>query len=166
MHIARATESRPRLMAPGLVSADGRQSGLYRRLRLPFFGRTFNALPIKAAAGPPTERRTSPFPGSGAGRGVGRAGLVATAISAADAALWDLKGKLLNLPAVSLLGAAREAVPVYGSGGFTTYSIERLQEQLGGWASQGMRWVKMKVARTLPSISTASRRPILPFAVS
>ena len=78
-------------------------------------------------------------------RNIGRAGLVATAISAADAALWDLKGKLLNLPVVCLLGAAREAVPVYGSGGFTTYSIERLQEQLGGWASQGMRWVKMKV---------------------
>lgn len=78
-------------------------------------------------------------------RNIGRSGLVATAIAAVDSALWDLKGKLLDLPVVSLLGAARDVVPIYGSGGFTTYSIGRLEEQLGGWASQGMRWVKMKV---------------------
>jgi L-alanine-DL-glutamate epimerase-like enolase superfamily enzyme len=84
-------------------------------------------------------------------RNIGRPGLVATAIAAVDSALWDLKGKLLDLPVVSLLGAAREAVPIYGSGGFTTYSIGRLEEQLGGWASQGMRWVKMKVG-TDPSL--------------
>ena len=84
-------------------------------------------------------------------RNIGRPGLVATAIAAVDSALWDLKGKLLDCPVVSLLGAAREAVPIYGSGGFTTYSIGRLEEQLGGWASQGMRWVKMKVG-TDPSL--------------
>ena len=78
-------------------------------------------------------------------RNIGRPGLVATAISAVDASLWDLKGKLLGLPVVSLLGAARESVPIYGSGGFTTYSIAKLQDQLADWASQGMRWVKMKV---------------------
>lgn len=78
-------------------------------------------------------------------RNIGRAGLVATAISAVDFALWDLKGKLLNQPTVLLLGAARDAVPVYGSGGFTSYTIPRLQEQLREWAGQGMRWVKMKV---------------------
>ncbi len=78
-------------------------------------------------------------------RNIGRAGLVATAIAAVDAALWDLKGKLLDQPVVSVLGAARDAVPLYGSGGFTSYSIGRLQDQLGAWASQGMQWVKMKV---------------------
>jgi L-alanine-DL-glutamate epimerase-like enolase superfamily enzyme len=78
-------------------------------------------------------------------RNIGRPGLVATAISALDAALWDLKAKLLELPLVTLLGAAREAVPVYGSGGFTSYSVKRLQEQLAGWAEEGARWVKMKV---------------------
>jgi L-alanine-DL-glutamate epimerase-like enolase superfamily enzyme len=84
-------------------------------------------------------------------RNIGRPGLVATAIAAVDAALWDLKGKLLDLPAVSLLGQMREAVPIYGSGGFTTYSIGRLEEQLGGWADEGMQWVKMKVG-TDPSV--------------
>ncbi len=78
-------------------------------------------------------------------RNIGRDGVAATAISAVDAALWDLKGKLLGEPCVHLFGAAREAVPIYGSGGFTSYSISRLQEQLGAWAAEGLRWVKMKV---------------------
>ena len=78
-------------------------------------------------------------------RNLGRPGVVANAISAVDAALWDLKGKLLGQPVAALLGAARDEVPVYGSGGFTSYSLKRLQEQLGGWAANGMRWVKMKV---------------------
>jgi L-alanine-DL-glutamate epimerase-like enolase superfamily enzyme len=80
-------------------------------------------------------------------RNLGRPGVVANAVSAVDAALWDLKGKLLGQPVAALLGAARDAVPIYGSGGFTSYSLDRIEQQLGGWASQGMRWVKMKVGR-------------------
>jgi len=79
-------------------------------------------------------------------RNIGREGLAATAIAAVDTALWDLKARLLNVPLTSLLGRARDAVPIYGSGGFTTYSDERLAKQLAGWAEHdGCRWVKMKV---------------------
>lgn len=78
-------------------------------------------------------------------RNIGRPGVASTAISAVDAALWDLKAKLLDLPLVTLLGAVREMVPVYGSGGFTSYPLSRLQAQLGGWAERGIRQVKMKV---------------------
>lgn len=67
------------------------------------------------------------------------------AISAVDAALWDLKARLLDLPLFKLLGAARAEVPVYGSGGFTTYTVKQLREQLGGWAKQGIPRVKMKI---------------------
>jgi L-alanine-DL-glutamate epimerase-like enolase superfamily enzyme len=80
-------------------------------------------------------------------RNVGRAGVAATAIAAVDIALWDTKARLLDVPLVSLLGAARSAIPVYGSGGFTSYSIGELQTQLRGWADQGIRSVKMKVGR-------------------
>ncbi len=78
-------------------------------------------------------------------RNLGRPGICSMAISAVDAALWDLKARLLDLPLVSLLGAVGESVPVYGSGGFTTYSHRQLQDQLGGWAEQGIGMVKMKI---------------------
>lgn len=83
-------------------------------------------------------------------RNLGRPGIVSMAIAAVDAALWDLKARLLDRPLVTLLGAARESVPVYGSGGFTSYSLDQLQTQLGGWVSEGISRVKMKVG-THPS---------------
>jgi len=78
-------------------------------------------------------------------RNLGRPGICSMAIAAVDVALWDLKARLLDLSLVTLLGATRDAVPVYGSGGFTSYSIERLQAQLGGWVEQGIPRVKMKI---------------------
>ena len=79
-------------------------------------------------------------------RNLGREGLAATAISAVDTALYDLKARLLDLPLVRLLGSYRSSVPIYGSGGFTTYSDRELQQQLGGWVGdQGCAFVKMKV---------------------
>jgi L-alanine-DL-glutamate epimerase-like enolase superfamily enzyme len=80
-------------------------------------------------------------------RNLGRSGIVATAISAVDTALWDAKARLLQLPLAALLGLARSRVPVYGSGGFTSYTVGRLQEQLGAWVGEGIRLVKMKVGR-------------------
>lgn len=80
-------------------------------------------------------------------RNVGRPGIASTAISAVDIALWDLKARLLRLPLVKLLGAVREGIAIYGSGGFTSYTLDQLQTQLGGWASSGIRMVKMKVGR-------------------
>ncbi|HJV54194.1 MAG TPA: enolase C-terminal domain-like protein [Noviherbaspirillum sp.] len=80
-------------------------------------------------------------------RNMGRPGISSMAISAVDNALWDLKAKLLNVSLAALLGSTRHAIPVYGSGGFTSYSSERLQEQLGGWAQSGMQMVKMKIGR-------------------
>ncbi len=80
-------------------------------------------------------------------RNLGRPGVASMAIAAVDCALWDLKARLLGLPLASLLDAAHEAVPVYGSGGFTSYPDERLAEQLAGWVEQGIPRVKMKVGR-------------------
>ena len=80
-------------------------------------------------------------------RNLGRPGIASMAIAAVDTALWDLKARLMNVPLVTLWGAVREAVPVYGSGGFTSYSIAKLQQQLGGWADSGIARVKMKVGR-------------------
>ncbi|HEX7049753.1 MAG TPA: enolase C-terminal domain-like protein [Longimicrobiales bacterium] len=78
-------------------------------------------------------------------RNLGRPGIASMAIAAVDAALWDLKARLLDLPLVTLLGAVRDAVPVYGSGGFTSYPLDRLREQLAGWVAEGILRVKMKI---------------------
>lgn len=80
-------------------------------------------------------------------RNMGRPGIASMAIAAVDGALWDLKARLLNLPLVTLLGAVRDAVPVYGSGGFTSYSIDQLRQQLSGWVHEGIPRVKMKIGR-------------------
>ncbi len=78
-------------------------------------------------------------------RNSGETGITTMAISAIDLALWDLKARLLDIPLVDLLGSVRSGIPVYGSGGFTSYDDVQLERQLGGWASQGFRMVKMKV---------------------
>ncbi|HYY87261.1 MAG TPA: hypothetical protein VFA49_00580, partial [Chloroflexota bacterium] len=66
-------------------------------------------------------------------RNIGRPGIAATAISAVDIAVWDLRAKLAGMPLFRLLGARREAVPIYASGGFTSYSDAELTDQLAGW---------------------------------
>jgi L-alanine-DL-glutamate epimerase-like enolase superfamily enzyme len=78
-------------------------------------------------------------------RNLGETGMAMMAVSAIDNALWDLHARLLNAPLVSVLGQVRTGIPVYGSGGFTTYSDKQLADQLGGWAEQGIGSVKMKV---------------------
>jgi L-alanine-DL-glutamate epimerase-like enolase superfamily enzyme len=78
-------------------------------------------------------------------RSLGQTSIVAMGISALDNAMWDLKAKLLGVSLAVLLGQARDSVPVYGSGGFTSYSIDKLQQQLSRWAEQGIPRVKMKV---------------------
>jgi L-alanine-DL-glutamate epimerase-like enolase superfamily enzyme len=80
-------------------------------------------------------------------RNAGYPGIGAAAVSAVDVALWDLKAKLLGVPLVTLLGAVHEEVPVYGSGGFCSYSDEQLARQLAGWVETGIPRVKMKVGR-------------------
>jgi L-alanine-DL-glutamate epimerase-like enolase superfamily enzyme len=80
-------------------------------------------------------------------RNLGRAGIAAMGVSAVDNALWDLKAKLLGVPLVALLGCVNRELPVYGSGGFTSYSEKQLVSQLEGWLEQGITRVKIKVGR-------------------
>ncbi|HEX7389012.1 MAG TPA: enolase C-terminal domain-like protein [Acidiphilium sp.] len=105
----------------------------------------------------------------GAARNLGRSGLAACAISALDIALWDLKAKLLGLPLATLLGAHRTAVPVYGSGGFTSYDDDTLRDQLAAWVTRdGCSAVKMKIGSNPardPARIAAARDAIGPAAL-
>lgn len=77
-------------------------------------------------------------------RNVGRQGVGGQALSAVDIALWDLKARLLGLPLHRLLGAVRDTVAVYGSGGFTCYDDQQLRDQLAGW-TQGLEIPRVKI---------------------
>jgi L-alanine-DL-glutamate epimerase-like enolase superfamily enzyme len=83
-----------------------------------------------------------------AGRNLGTRGLFAQAQSALDTALWDLHARLLGAPLHRLFGAVRDAVPVYGSGGFTTLTDEQLAEQVAGWLDAGCTAVKIKIGES------------------
>jgi L-alanine-DL-glutamate epimerase-like enolase superfamily enzyme len=80
-------------------------------------------------------------------RNLGRHGIASSAIAAVEIALWDLQAKILNLPLVKSLGAVREKIPVYGSGGFTSYSDKQLRKQFENWVGEGIAMVKMKIGR-------------------
>jgi len=81
-------------------------------------------------------------------RNIGRPGIAATAISAVDIALWDLKARLLGCPLARLLGQARDSVPVYGSGGFTSYDDGQTRDQLAEWAEKDhIPRVKIKIGQ-------------------
>ncbi len=80
-------------------------------------------------------------------RNAGRPGVGAMAVSAVDVALWDLRARLVGLPLFRTLPSFHDLVPVYGSGGFTNYPVDRLVEQLTGWVDQGIGRVKLKTSR-------------------
>ena len=82
-------------------------------------------------------------------RNLGRPGIVSMAVAAVDIALWDLKAKLLGVPLCRLLGRARTDVPVYGSGGFTSYDEDALTRQLAHWVHElGIPRVKIKIGES------------------
>jgi len=83
-----------------------------------------------------------------AGRNLGTRGLFAQAQSAVDIALWDLKARLVDVPLADLFGRVRDRVPVYGSGGFTTFDADQLAEQVGWWRSVGCRAMKIKIGES------------------
>jgi L-alanine-DL-glutamate epimerase-like enolase superfamily enzyme len=97
-------------------------------------------------------------------RNIGRGGVAATAISAVDIALWDLKARLLGVSVTSLLGQARPDVPVYGSGGFTTYDERQLRRQLSDWVEKDrIPRVKIKIGE---SWGTNERRDLARVALA
>src|SRR5205823_14030617 len=105
-----------------------------------------------ALAGAVIGRSALDVPGSSeamirAVRNIGRPVIAATAISAVDIALWDLKARLAGCPLARLLGQVRPSVPAYGSGGGTRYYAEPSREQTAGGVGRGsLPRVEMQLA--------------------
>jgi L-alanine-DL-glutamate epimerase-like enolase superfamily enzyme len=94
-------------------------------------------------------------------RQYGRRGLVMQAISGIDIALWDIAGKIAKLPVYRLLGACRDRVEAYASGGFYQEgkSAADLAGEAEGYRARGFRGMKMKIGRN-PSTQTHLRQLI------
>ncbi len=82
-------------------------------------------------------------------RQFGRRGIVINAISGIDIALWDIAGKIAKMPLYRLLGACRDRVEVYASGGFYQEGkgIDGLAAEAEGYRAHGFKGMKMKVGR-------------------
>lgn len=78
-------------------------------------------------------------------RAVGRKGLAYLALSAVDIACWDIKGKILDMPLYRLLGGNDPKVPVYCSGGWTSYTEGELVDNVIAAKEKGFNFVKVKV---------------------
>jgi L-alanine-DL-glutamate epimerase-like enolase superfamily enzyme len=78
-------------------------------------------------------------------RGVGRKGLMLCALSAVDIAIWDLKGKLIGLPLYKLFGGCKTRIPVYASGGWTSYEDDLLVSDMKRMVADGYNMLKFKV---------------------
>ena len=89
----------------------------------------------------------------------GQTGYAAHALAAVDLALWDIKGKALNLPVWKLLGGARDRVPVYATFGFGFFDREQLAAAAKEWVKQGFRRLKMTVATD--ALRHRDSRPII-----
>jgi len=84
-----------------------------------------------------------------------RSGIMMGAMSGIDMALWDLKGKALNLSVSQLMGGAvRSTVPCYATGMYfqdlpEDKLLDVLVEEAVGYAEQGFKAMKIKVGKNL-----------------
>ncbi|HWB50535.1 MAG TPA: mandelate racemase/muconate lactonizing enzyme family protein [Stellaceae bacterium] len=92
-------------------------------------------------------------------RQYGRRGLVLNAISGIDIALWDIAGKVAKLPVYKLLGACRDRVEAYASGGFYQEGkgVDGIAGEAEGYRARGFKGMKMKIGRN-PSTGTHLRQ--------
>lgn len=73
-----------------------------------------------------------------------RVGLGAIVLNGIEAALWDLKGKLLDQPVHALLGGAKfDKLPCYATGGPSNYPKEKLARKMDHYFSLGFRGLKV-----------------------
>ncbi len=86
---------------------------------------------------------------------LGASGPAMSAVGAIDLALWDLKGKLLQLPVHALLGSTKTRIPAYASGGAINKDLHALEREVRGYVDAGFTAVKVKLP---PNVREACRR--------
>ncbi|MFK4380866.1 mandelate racemase/muconate lactonizing enzyme family protein [Bradyrhizobium sp. USDA 223] len=72
-----------------------------------------------------------------------RRGVIMHAIAGVDIAIWDVKSQALGIPLYQALGAARNSIRGYASGGWAPG--DKAEAELAGYAAKGFTAVKMRV---------------------
>jgi L-alanine-DL-glutamate epimerase-like enolase superfamily enzyme len=86
----------------------------------------------------------------------GPGGVFTLALAAVDIALWDLKGKALNVPVAKLAGGFRDRVPTYASGALMrTFPLDHVAKAASTLVGKGFRQMKTQLA--LPGDTTPAR---------
>jgi D-arabinonate dehydratase len=99
----------------------------------------------------------------------GRRGAVLMAISGVDIALWDIIGQATHTPLYRILGAYRDEVQAYASGGFYAEGKDAstLAAEAAGYVAAGFSHVKIKVGRNPEALLNPLRdMPQSDFAVT
>jgi L-rhamnonate dehydratase len=71
-------------------------------------------------------------------------GILNSALSAVDQALWDVHGQVLGVPVYQLLGGAQDEIEVYCTFGFNIYSPEEEEAAARRVQAQGFRAFKLQ----------------------
>ncbi|MFA5393965.1 MAG: mandelate racemase/muconate lactonizing enzyme family protein [Candidatus Ratteibacteria bacterium] len=75
----------------------------------------------------------------------GTVGLQHWALGIVNIAMWDAWAKSLEQPIWKLFGVHYNKIPAYGSGGWLSYNLNELLDEVGGYVKKGFRAVKIKV---------------------
>lgn len=90
----------------------------------------------------------------------GQEGLQRWALGLANVAMWDAHARTLDAPIWRLLGGDARAIPVYGSGGWLSYSDAELLDEVRGYVKRGFTAVKLKVGAPEPGRDLARMRRV------
>lgn len=77
----------------------------------------------------------------------GMEGVNRWAQAAYNMAMWDAWCKILDQPIWKVLGGSRRPIPIYGSGGWSSYTPEELIAEVSDYKARGFQAVKIKVGK-------------------
>lgn len=81
----------------------------------------------------------------------GQIGLHRWAAGSLNIAMWDAWAKTLGAPVWKMFGTWHQRVPLYGSGGWLSYSDAELLDEVTRYVKRGFRSVKIKVGSPEPA---------------
>lgn len=92
----------------------------------------------------------------------GRRGILMSAISGVDIALYDIVGKAAGMPIYQLLGGFHEKILAYATGGhyMEGRGIKELQCEVAGYVEAGFKAVKIKIGKLSPDEDIARVRAV------